>query len=258
MNIDQLLSRFAHVILLPPVCLLLGIAAGMLIRRRKPRAGRVLTVLCASALLVLSTEAGARLLMWPLMRHAPPLAQGSTGGAGAIVVLAAGRYEQAPEYGGQDVPDLTALARLRYGAHLQHHTGLPLLVSGGNAGAGHEPKARTMARVLREDFRTPVAWQEEASANTAQNAAFSARILKTNDVRRILLVTDALHMARAARAFSRSGLEVVPAPTMFHGAGPLSLPHFVPGASGLHMSWYASYELLGLAWYRLRELTRLD
>ena len=111
----------------------------MLIRRRKPRVGRVLTVLCASALLVLSTEAGARLLMWPLMRHAPPLAQGSTGGAGAIVVLAAGRYEQAPEYGGQDVPDLTALARLRYGAHLQHHTGLLVITSAKGRAEAVEP-----------------------------------------------------------------------------------------------------------------------
>ncbi|MGZ8290732.1 MAG: YdcF family protein [Telluria sp.] len=257
MNTEQLVSTLTHVILLPPVCLLLGIVAGMLVRRRRPRIGRMLTLFSATALLVLSTSAGARLLMWPLMQSAPPLAAGSTGGAGAIVVLAAGRYEHAPEYGGRDVPDLTTLARLRYGAHLQHSTGLPLLVTGGNASADgvHEPKARTMARVLREDFRTPVAWQEEASATTAQNAAFSAQILKSHKVRRILLVTDALHMARAGRAFSGAGLEVVPAPTMFYGAGPLTLHHFIPGADGLHLSWYASYELVGLAWYRLRSIT---
>ncbi|RJG14556.1 YdcF family protein [Massilia cavernae] len=260
MNIDLLVSALTHVILLPPVCLVLGIAAGMLLRRWKPRAGRMLAVASASILLVLSTVAGARMLMWPLLEHAPVLATGDTGGAGAIVVLAAGRIEHAPEYGGRDVPDLTTLARLRYGAHLQHLTGLPLLVTGGNASPDgvHEAKAQTMARVLRDDFRTPVAWVEAASETTAQNASRSARILKDNKVGRILLVTDALHMARAARVFAATGLEVVPAPTMFHGAGKLAALDFIPSAAGLHMSWYASYELAGLAWYRLRELTRPD
>lgn len=254
---DQLVSTLIHVVLLPPTCLVLGIAAGLLLQRCKPRAGRALLFASAGILLAMSTVAGARVLMWPLMQAAPPLAAGAAHGAGAIVVLAAGRYDHAPEYGGHDVPDLATLARLRYGAHLQHATGLPLLVTGGNASADgkHEPKARTMARVLRDDFRTPVAWQEEASDTTAQNGEFSARILKANNIQRIVLVTDALHMARARRVFAATGLDVVPAPTMFYGAGPLRFHHFIPGAEGLHMSWYASYELVGLAWYRLRGFT---
>jgi uncharacterized SAM-binding protein YcdF (DUF218 family) len=255
MNTDQLVSTLTHVVLLPPVCLLLGAVAGMLIGLRRPRAGRALTGVSLALLLVLSTEAGARLLMHPLENLARPLDLAHTHGAGAIVVLAAGRLEFAPEYDGQDIPDLTALARLRYGAYLQHRTGLPLLVTGGNASPDglHEPKARSMARVLRQDFRTPVAWIEEASATTAENATFSARILQGQRIERILLVTDALHMARAERAFARSGLRVVAAPTMFYGAGPLMPLHFVPSASALQNSYYASYELAGLAWYRLRE-----
>lgn len=255
MNTDLLVSTLTHVVLLPPVCLLLGAAAGLLISRRKPRAGRTLTGVSLALLLVLFTNAGARLLMHPLERHAPPLDLARIEGAGAIVVLAAGRLEHAPEYGGADIPDLIALARLRYGAHLQHRTGLPLLVTGGQGSADgrHEPKARSMARALREDFRTPVAWVEEASTTTAENAAFSARILKANGVQRILLVTDALHMARAQRVFARAGLQVIPAPTMFYGAGPLMPAHFIPSTSALQKSYYASYELAGIAWYRLRE-----
>ena len=255
MNTDLLVSTLIHVVLLPPVCLLLGAAAGLLIGRRKPRAGRVLTGVSLALLLVLFTNAGASLLMHPLERLAPPLDLARIEGAGAIVVLAAGRIEHAPEYGGKDIPDLIALARLRYGAHLQHQTGLPLLVTGGQGTADgrHEAKARSMERALREDFRTPVAWVEEASTTTAENAAFSARILKANGVQRILLVTDALHMARAQRVFARNGLHVIPAPTMFYGARSLMPLDFIPSASALQKSYYASYELAGLAWYRLRE-----
>lgn len=255
MNTDLLVSTLTHVVLLPPVCLLLGMLVGLSIIRRKPRAGRMLAGASLGLLLVLFTHAGARLLIDPLERLAPPLDLARIEGAGAIVVLAAGRVEYAPEYGGKDIPDLIALARLRYGAHLQHQTGLPLLVTGGNASADgrHEPKARSMARALREDFRTPVMWVEEASETTFENAKFSARILKAAKVQRILLVTDAMHMARAERVFARSGLQVIPAPTMFQGGGPLAPLDFVPSASAIQKSYYASYELAGLAWYRLRE-----
>ena len=255
MNTDLIVSTLIHVVLLPPVCLLLGVLVGLSIIRRKPRAGRALTGVSLALLLVLFTNAGASLLVAPLERMAPPLNLARIDGAGAIVVLAAGRVENAPEYGGRDIPDLIALARLRYGAHLQHQTGLPLLVTGGNGtkDGRHEPKARSMARALREDFRTPVTWVEDASATTFENAQFSARILKAAKVQRVLLVTDALHMARAERVFALSGLQVIPAPTMFYGAGPLSPMDFVPSASAVQKSYYASYELAGLAWYRLRE-----
>lgn len=255
MNFNLLVSTLTHVVLLPPVLLMLGIAVGMLVQRWKPRTGRAISVASLALLFVLSTGAGARLLMWPLERMAPPLRAADIGAAGAIVILSAGRVERAPEYDGQDIPDLTALARMRYGARLQHQTGLPLLVTGGTPpGDGvHEPQARSMARALREDFRTPVRWTEEASRTTAENAAFSARMLKPHSVRRILLVTDALHMARARRVFTRYGFDVVPAPTMFYGATPLRAAHFLPSPAAIRLSWYASYELVGLAWYRLRE-----
>lgn len=254
MNTDLLASALTHIVLLPPFCLILGALLGMLVARWKPRAGRALTLASLAVLVALSTTAGARLLMQPLERLAIPLDPSRIHGAGAIVILAAGRVEQAPEYGGKDIPDRVALARLRYGAHLQHRTGLPILVSGGvPPGALLEPNARMLARTLRDDFRTPVAWLEEASTTTAENAAFSARILKANKVRRIVLVTDALHMARAERVFARTGLEVIAAPTMFHSTGPLRAAHFVPSVLAIQNSYYASYELVGMAWYRLRE-----
>lgn len=255
MNTDLLVSTLTHIILLPPFCLILGALLGMLVARWKPRTGRALTVLSLAVLVALSTTAGARLLMQPLERLAIPLDLARINGAGAIVILAAGRLERAPEYGGMDIPDRIALARLRYGAHLQHRTGLPILVTGGipTHGGPQEPNARMMARALRDDFRTPVTWLEEASTTTAENAAFSARILKANQVQHILLVTDALHMARAERVFARSGLHVTAAPTMFHTTAPLKTAHFVPSISAIQNSYYASYELAGMAWYRLRE-----
>ncbi len=252
---DSVIAVIAGILLVPPGSLLALIALGMLVRRRWPRGGRALKASGIAGLLVLSTNAGALLLVQPLEQLTTPLSAPETRGAQAIVVLAAGGIRAAPEYGGASIPDEIALVRLRYAAHLQHRTGLPLLVTGGNADPARQipAKAVTMAAALREDFRTPVQWTEEASATTADNAAFSAAILKKAGVKRILLVTHAMHMARAERAFAASGLEVVAAPTMFYSHGELAPLMFLPGWSGLFRSWYATHEWLGLGWYKLRQ-----
>src|SRR4051812_5723434 len=102
------------------MCLFLLMAAGALARRRWPRTGHALLRGAFITLVVLSTEAGARLLVAPLEQLSPPLAAPARTGAQAIVVLAAGSMQDAPEYGGQDIPDEVTLPRLRYGAWLQH------------------------------------------------------------------------------------------------------------------------------------------
>ena len=243
-------------LILPPASLFLVIVVGLVLSRRRPRAGRIVAGTGLALLAFLSTTGGAALLVAPLERMTAPLLAPERAGAQAIVVLAAGRVRRAPEYGDRDIPDYVALARLRYAAHLQRKTGLPLLVSGGNGGgdtgtAGGS-EADSMAAALREDFGVPVKWLEGRSRDTAENAAFSAAILRADGVHRILLVTDAMHMPRARAVFERAGLDVVGAPTMFFGRQPLPVQAWIPSAEGMRRSWYATYELVGLAWYRVR------
>ena len=249
-------ATLARLLLMPPLNMVALIALGLLLRRWWPRTGKTLAGGAVIALYVLSTNAGALLLVGPLERLTAPLDYSLPTGAGAIVVLGAGAVEHAPEYGGLDVPDAVALVRLQYGAHLQHATGLPLLVSGGNASVkrGVAAKGVVMARTLNNDFRTPVKWIEDSSENTAENASHSAPILKAAGIRRILLVTHAMHMPRARAAFSRQGIEVVDAPTLFYSHARPSVYMLLPSASGLYRSYYAMHEWIGLGWYRLRTL----
>ncbi|MFP5393371.1 MAG: YdcF family protein [Gammaproteobacteria bacterium] len=243
-----------RLVLLPPTNLIALLVVAYLARRRFPRASSVATVTGLVLLVALSTGAGSMLLVRPLENLSTPLAQPAQAGAQAIVVLGAGSIYRSPEYGDLDVPDEVALLRLRYGAHLQHATGLPLLVTGGNGtpDGKMQAKALGMARALREDFRTPVEWVEPESEDTDQNARFSARILHKAGVRRILLVTHAMHMPRSREAFERAGLEVVEAPTGFYSRGQQSALALVPSANGMYRSYYAAHEWIGLLWYRVR------
>jgi uncharacterized SAM-binding protein YcdF (DUF218 family) len=254
MTVELAISALARAMILPPASLFLLAATGWLLRRRWPRFGSFLAGAALLTLVILSTNAGSRLLTGPLESMATPLATEAAGGAQAIVVLAAGRLEDAPEYEGKNIPDYIALARLRYAARLQRRTGLPLLVSGGNRAPDGDrgSKAEEMARALREDFGVAVRWVESDSENTAQNAACSARMLQADGITKILLVTDAMHMARAQAVFERSGLQAVAAPTVFFSRTSLGPAGFWPTAEALRRSHYAAYEWVGLAWYRLR------
>lgn len=252
MSAGLFLTKALSALLLPPLNLILLAAFGLWLCRKRRRLGLALTSFALAALTFLSMPAGARLLLMPLENLSTPLTAPREAGAQAIVLLGGGRMWNAPEYGDRDIPSLISLARVRYAAKLYRDTGLPLLASGGTPDGAAESEAATMARSLEEDFAIPVKWVEDGSDDTAQNAAFSAAMLKQEGIHRILLVTDALHMPRSRAVFEKAGLEVVPAPTMFFSRNRLTSFDFMPSGEGLRRSHYAMHEWIGILWYRLK------
>lgn len=172
-------------------------------------------------------------------------------GAQAIVVLSGGIHFNSPEYGGPTV-DETTLERVRYAARLHRLTGLPLLVSGGHVPGVTVTLADAMKKTLEEDFGIADVMVEGGSRDTHENAIFSAPLLKQANAHTVILVTHASHMPRAVRAFSETGLRVIPAPTVFTYTSFDSPTSYLPRLSGLGESHYAIYELAGGLWYALR------
>lgn len=244
--ITNLISAF----LLPPLNLLLLGMAGLLLWRKRPVIARWLVAASLALLWLLATPYVSDGLM--RMLEGPPVAlDPKAQPADAIVVLGAGTYLNAPEYGADTVGE-AGLARLRYGARLQRETGKPVLVTGGKPQGNILSEADQMKAVLEEEFHVPVKWTEGESDNTLENARFSQRILGPAGVRRIYLVTQAWHMPRAAMAFRAAGFEVVPAPTIFSLPRPYMLLDFVPSADALAESQRFMREVIGLLWYRLK------
>lgn len=241
-------------LLLPPIGLFLLILLGVMWWRR-PLLGRGLVLLSVSALLILSLPVVAARLLAGLETF-PGLTADDLRRpeAEAIVVLGAGRYTNAPEYGGDDIGALT-LQRIRYAAWLQHRTGLPLLITGGSPADEYPPLAHLMRQVLEQEFGVPVSGVEDKSQNTLENARFSAELLARNGIGHVLLVSHAWHLPRAVEAFENAGIRVFPAPTAFahrEGLGP-KFSDFIPGVRALTGSYYAIHEYLGRIWYRVRE-----
>lgn len=172
----------------------------------------------------------------------------------AIVVLAGGMRLYAPEYAADSTLNHRSLLRIRYAAYLAKVIKLPILVSGGSVfEGGTDSEASLMATVLRKEFNTDVHWLETRSRNTAENALFSQNILQKDNVSRIVLITHAMHMARAVRQFENRGLVVIPAPTMLASReDQLDIFSFLPSVSALESSSMAIHEWLGRLWYEIR------
>ncbi|WP_413457246.1 YdcF family protein [Herbaspirillum huttiense] len=250
MSLPVLISAIASSLLLPPVSPVLLYLAGVMLRRRAPRVGLALMLLGGAILLVLSTRIGALWVVRPLETQYPPLA--SPGQAQAIVILGSGRMDQAPEYGGSDESTPLGMKRLQYGAYLARQTGLPILVTGGSPDGSPQSEAAVMARTLQRDFGVAVCWQETRSDTTAENASYSAAMLRAEGIERVLLVTDTLHMPRAMRVFTQTGLQVQAAPTLFLDRARARPTDYLPRAGNLDLASYALREWIGQCWYRVR------
>jgi uncharacterized SAM-binding protein YcdF (DUF218 family) len=78
-------------------------------------------------------------------------------------------------------------------------------------------------------------------------------MLSQDGIKRIILVTHALHMYRSVQQFRNQGLQVLPAPTVFISKQRINFPlSFLPSAGALKNSSLAIHEIMGRAWYELR------
>ncbi|WP_189519216.1 YdcF family protein [Kushneria pakistanensis] len=235
--------------LLPPGIIIVALLfALVVVWHWRRRWGRRLGIGVVLVFWALSTSRVATLLMDPLESEVPIATQEQWQQAQAIVILSGGRlFGQSQLEGFDDVTPM-AMQRLVDGARIKRQIDLPVLMTGGGGrrGTRHLPEADLMAHRFEESFALPVKWREVQSHNTEQNALYSARILREENIDTIILVTSAWHMPRARRAFENEGLTVLAAPTGFTaraGFGPRS---FSPDMTALGNSYWALHEYIGL------------
>ncbi|HHJ80134.1 MAG TPA: YdcF family protein [Candidatus Tenderia electrophaga] len=247
------LTNFIKSMVLPPGSLLLLLLLGLLLFKSRPEMAKgLLWSTFVLAYLFCTPLVSGLLLQQTQTFAALTETQIKQASAQAIVILSAGRYKHAPEYGGDTVGNNT-LARLRYGAYLHRQTALPVLVSGGHVlDRQGDSLARVMANSLADDFHIKNVWLEDKSRTTAENARLSQKLLAEKDIKAIFLVTHASHMPRAVTIFEQQGLKVVAAPTRFYTMPDNWFLLLLPNAAAMADSYVGLHELLGQLWYKLR------
>jgi len=244
--------RLVSDLIVPPGIFLILALAGLVLCRYRPRPGRLVLSASIVLLYLTMTPLVAYRMIIPIEKAGGPALTGARQTkAGAIVILSAGLRPFAPDYGAPTVNEVT-LERLRYGARLAHQTGLPVLLTGGPVRGLEITLARAMADALENDFSIHPRWLENRSRTTFENATYSAEILRRAGIKRIILITHAAHMRRSVAVFRAAGLAVVPAPTAFTPPPPDFPYNVIPGWRALRAATYASHEVIGCLWYRLR------
>lgn len=96
--------------------------------------------------------------------------------------------------------------------------------------------------------------EEGDSSNTMENAARLAELLPKGENRRIGLVTSAVHMSRAERAFNKYFPRdiVVPFPANYLRTVEGGIRTVIPSAVHFEKSTRALHEWIGILWYALR------
>jgi len=209
------LSKLLPIFIYPLGLAVILLVAALLLRRY-PRWGQICLLASLGILLVASNTwvptALTRALEWQyLSLESYPQTE-------VIVVL--GGSTASAQYPRQIVEISGAGNRLLYAAHLYHDGIAPnLLLTGGTIDwmNEREPPARDMAEILRMlGVPENALWYETESRNTYENARFTRQILSEKGIDRIILVTSAMHMPRAAALFEKQGFEVISAPTDYN------------------------------------------
>jgi uncharacterized SAM-binding protein YcdF (DUF218 family) len=156
--------------------------------------------------------------------------------------------------------------RVIYAAQLYRQKKAPLIIlSGGRIdwrGSG-SPESADMATILTSlGIPAQAIIQEPNSLNTYQNALNVKPILLERGIKKVLLVTSAMHTPRSLRIFQRQGIDVIPAPTDFLvSQGELedltstpkaAILNLLPDSENLNQSTSALKEYIGHFVYGLR------
>lgn len=126
----------------------------------------------------------------------------------AIIVLGAAAYDARPSPVFEE--------RIRHGLALYRQGLAPRLIfTGGFGGASARFAESEVARryALRHDIPDEAILIETQSRSTRQNLIYARDLMREHGIRRVILVSDPLHMARALRLSRELGIDAVASAT---------------------------------------------
>jgi uncharacterized SAM-binding protein YcdF (DUF218 family) len=254
----NLASKTLPLFLDPLVLAIVLLVCSFLVRKQRPRVFQITYVVSVLFLLIAGCPTVEGWLTGSLEDQYPDAGADSYPPAQAIVVLGGTVHVPSMVHHASGIIDPSD--RLLMALRLYHAGKAPVVIlSGGNnplVGKIPEHSEAEVMRLLLVEWGIPDAaiQVEGGSINTRENALFSHQLLARGGIGRIILVTSAIHMPRAAAAFRKVGFEVVAAPADFETGWQKSSVIFrwIPAADALVGSNRAIREWLGLSVYRLR------
>jgi uncharacterized SAM-binding protein YcdF (DUF218 family) len=241
-------------------CVLLVIA--LFTVRKRPRTATC-SIAIALILLLVSSNGWVshnlvRSLEWQY------ITRGELPQAEAIVVLGGATKSPLPPRSTVDLSE--SGDRVIYSAQLYRQNKAPLIIlSGGRIdwrGSGSAEAADMAAILTSIGIPETAIIQEPDSLNTHENAVNVRKILETRGIKKVLLVTSAMHMPRSLLIFRKQKIDAIPAPCDYlvsegeiqelSSTPKAALLNLLPDTKNLDELTRALKEYIGTLVYRLR------
>jgi len=239
-------SLVSYGFLAPPVLFitlsLVGAIAALLWRRF----GITVVLVSTLCLYVAATPAFSSYLAYQLETQIPSDIDFTD--AEAIVVL--GADVRRGDGRNSDRIGPASLERLVLAVDAYRRLHLPIAVSGGRVADWHVAVGQLMKSALEEYFGIPVTWSKKESRTTYENALYTARLLKREQINTVVVIGQAEDLPRAVWCFKRVGLRAIPWPAPRRVFKPDSVEDFLPDSKAFQQSFHALHEMIGSLYYR--------
>lgn len=216
-------SKIAWIIASPINVLLFGALIGVLLcYGRRARFGRVLALAAILVLLAAAILPLGRVLIAPLEDRFPVPPSDLPAPAGIIVLggaiddtTSAARGQTIFDEGGERITEAVILAKRFPEARIVYTGGTASFVPGAKSTEALRARELMAEMGVARDRITI----EDKSRNTAENARFTAAIVRPEASQRWIIVTSAFHMPRAMGVFEKAGFQPIAYPVSFYTLG---------------------------------------
>jgi uncharacterized SAM-binding protein YcdF (DUF218 family) len=219
------------------------------------RAGRIWIAVWLASYFLLSLPAIARPLHVGLASAYPPLESPVAMQSRAVIVLSGGADYLRTATGEVAVPSRPTLQRIAEAVRVYRMLDAPLVIaSGGSPNPGDRSEAEVIHdRLVAAGVPAERILLESGSRDTRESASRVRALLEARQMDAVVLVTSALHMPRAMRAFRSEGVNTIAAPASGRLAGlPSGWRAMIPDANALVVSEASLHEYAGIVYYLLR------
>ncbi|MCG2724802.1 MAG: YdcF family protein [Elusimicrobia bacterium] len=175
-----------------------------------------------------------------------------------VIVLGGGMKENVPDFSGNSALNSAGLERVFTAARINKEKDIPIIASGGAVFSPWRGQAKKAEAEVAKRFLMDIGIAgnkiiiENKSRDTYENAVFSRKICIERGFKKVIIVTSAFHMPRAAMIFKKVGFEDnVYYPTGYKTSKESKYHYtdFLPG--DMQALSLATKEYLGLIFYKL-------
>jgi uncharacterized SAM-binding protein YcdF (DUF218 family) len=246
-----LLSKLL-IVLLRPLCWILGLGIWALLTGNEIRRKRLIWVMVA--LTFLSSN---KILVNELARMWEVEPAKNARAASGVAVILGGYAEWDAHRNRVQMSDAAERLYVPIRLYQQGKINKFILSGGSSSVTGRTKPEATYVKPILLEFGIPdsAIVVEDKSRNTHENALNTASILKKMNIKdEVLLVTSAFHMRRAQAVFSKAGIQVNPFPVHYisdYGRGYFLPDWFIPSSEALFRFDMLIKEFVGYAVYSL-------